>query len=180
LGLRFVLGPALLLCVTGRAGSWRVGGALVAAILSDVFDGVLARRLGVATERIRVTDSWVDTWFCAWVGLAIVLRHWDAVVTFRWLLSLAIATDLGGLTFDYLKYRRFSSYHAYSARAAGFLLFMAAFALLAFNQAGAIIAIALAVAIFSHCERIVLTLLLPRWTHDVAGVWKVAALKGDL
>jgi phosphatidylglycerophosphate synthase len=54
---RFLLGPILLFLATqGATGGWFLLG-ITAAFLSDVFDGIIARRLGVATERLRVADS---------------------------------------------------------------------------------------------------------------------------
>lgn len=44
---------------------------LIAAILSDVFDGIIARRLNVATPQLRQLDSKVDTVF--WLSLMYVL-----------------------------------------------------------------------------------------------------------
>ncbi len=69
--VRVSLGPLLyLMTVRGVAGAWLVLG-LSAAFLSDVFEGILARRIGVATERLRVADSWADGWFYVWVAAAV-------------------------------------------------------------------------------------------------------------
>jgi phosphatidylglycerophosphate synthase len=42
---------------------WAFSVCLVMAFLSDVFDGVVARRLGVATTALRRMDSAADTTF---------------------------------------------------------------------------------------------------------------------
>ncbi|HXT32481.1 MAG TPA: CDP-alcohol phosphatidyltransferase family protein, partial [Vicinamibacterales bacterium] len=44
---------------------------LGAAFLSDVFDGVIARRLGIATAGIRRADTLVDTFFYVAAGAAL-------------------------------------------------------------------------------------------------------------
>ena len=45
--LRFFIGPLLLLnAINGKTDAWFIVG-FVAAFLSDIFDGVIARRLGV-------------------------------------------------------------------------------------------------------------------------------------
>jgi CDP-diacylglycerol--glycerol-3-phosphate 3-phosphatidyltransferase len=46
---------------------------LVAGFLSDAYDGILARRLGVATESLRRLDSLADTLFYA-AALAVAWR----------------------------------------------------------------------------------------------------------
>ncbi|MCV5084856.1 CDP-alcohol phosphatidyltransferase family protein, partial [Escherichia coli] len=50
LALRFPSGLAFALCLAG-------------AFLSDVFDGILARRWGVATQTLRRLDSAADSLF---------------------------------------------------------------------------------------------------------------------
>ena len=98
--LRFLLGPMLILdALDGRTGIW-FGVGLVVALLSDVFDGVVARRLGVATPRLREADSWVDGWFCSCVVVCLFLARRHAVAAFwPWMLAW-FATDLLALSFD--------------------------------------------------------------------------------
>ncbi|MES4793470.1 MAG: CDP-diacylglycerol--glycerol-3-phosphate 3-phosphatidyltransferase, partial [Chloroflexota bacterium] len=68
--LRAVLGPLLLLAVwAGRSGPLVIAG-LTAGFLSDVFDGVIARLLGSATERLRVADSWTDAFYYLCLGVS--------------------------------------------------------------------------------------------------------------
>ena len=57
-GLRFAIAPLLLVdALDGSAGSGFLGGYII-AVLSDIFDGILARRLGVSTVAVRQADSW--------------------------------------------------------------------------------------------------------------------------
>ena len=46
------------------------GACLIAAFLSDVFDGIMARRLGIATPRLRRLDSLADSLFYASAAFA--------------------------------------------------------------------------------------------------------------
>src|SRR4051812_25331923 len=74
-GLRFLLAPA----VVWMAYRWPYGpafvGCLVGALLSDVFDGILARRMGIATAFLRRLDSAADIVFY----LAVL---WSAAVVY--------------------------------------------------------------------------------------------------
>ena len=67
IALRGTLGAVLLaLGLSGRTG-WPFARLLIAGLLSDIFDGVLARRLGVASARLRLTDSVTDGILsCVW------------------------------------------------------------------------------------------------------------------
>ena len=57
---RALLGPVL---IAGEACNWSglaLAWLVVTALLSDIFDGILARRYGVATPALRRYDSIAD------------------------------------------------------------------------------------------------------------------------
>ena len=55
--LRLLLGPVALFCALTNISRGIYMPILVAGTLSDIFDGILARRLGVATPALRRYDS---------------------------------------------------------------------------------------------------------------------------
>ena len=168
---RFLLGP-LLFCdaLDGQTGIL-FGVGLIMALLSDIFDGVIARRVGVATTKLREMDSWVDSWFCLWIAACAWFARRDTVIAFAPLLTVWFVTDQLALAFDWFKYRRFAAYHAYSAKIAGLLLFLAAFVLFTFDNYHELLEIALLAATFAHLERMAITAVMPKWTPDVKGIW---------
>ena len=147
-----------------------------AAFASDVFDGIIARRLKVDTERLREYDGWVDTWFYGWIVVSALLTHADVIFAFRVPLLLAISTQVLAWVIDWLKFRRFSNYHAYSSKAWGVTLFVACIALFGFNYGGIALWLTVIVGVASHLEEIAMTLALPRWIHDVPSIfhaWRI-------
>lgn len=177
--LRLALGPAMLLLNLAGAGAPWLVGALVAGFLSDVFDGVVARRGGVSTAGLRRFDSRTDTAFYLCVIVVAWLRAPSAFLASRWLVGAALALELGRLLFDRWKFGLAASYHAYSAKAWGLLLFIALALLLggATHYGAVVLRLGLIVGIVSHLEGLAMSLLLTRWEHDVAGVWRVPALR---
>jgi len=174
LAFRLALGPILLFAAwRDVSGFWLVAG-LGAGILSDIVDGMLARRLGVATEKMRRIDSIVDTIFvlfamgCTWVAYSEVL------VEHSGLLALMLGLNFISYIPALIKFRRAPAYHAYSAKLSGLALFAAAALLLLTGLAGWWLDTAIALTILSHLDRIAITLLLPEWRTDVAGVWAIA------
>ena len=93
------------------------------------------------------------------------------VVALAPLIAVWFVTDLMALAFDWVKYRRFASYHAYSAKLAGVLLFAAIFTLFVFRPVYSLLTLALTMSIVCHIERIIITAILPKWTPDVLSVW---------
>lgn len=178
IAMRFLLGPLLLWVALAckdmsSACPWFIVG-FTAAFLSDVFDGAIARRLGIVTEKLREYDGWVDTWFYIWIALSAWFTHTNAIIAFRLPLLIVISTQLISWCIDLLKYRRFANYHAYSSKAWGVTLFIASIALFGFNNAQ-LLWLPIIVGILSHIEEMAMSLVLPRWIHDVPSI--VHALK---
>lgn len=61
--LRAALAPCMIILAIQKAPGWAFVACLTVAFLSDIYDGVLARRFGVATPALRRFDSITDDIF---------------------------------------------------------------------------------------------------------------------
>jgi CDP-diacylglycerol--glycerol-3-phosphate 3-phosphatidyltransferase len=173
--LRLALGPAMVLVAWGDGSRVWLATMLLAAIVSDIFDGVLARRWGVATEALRAADSRVDMVFIG-CAVAVLWRARTALLRpFLPALGLIGLAAAAGAAFDLAKYGRLASYHSYSAKASGLLLCASGLALLLAPRPAPLLALALAGTLASCLEHLAITLALPTWTCDVKGL--AAALR---
>ena len=167
---RFFMGPSLLLnAIDGKTDAWFIVG-FVAAFLSDIFDGVIARQLGVSTASLRRADSWADVCLYICIGISAFLVHSDAMIAFSRPLSAVVGIQLIWWVVNLAKYGQPASYHTYSAKAWGVTLFVATIALFGFNYGGLTLSVAIAVGIIHTLEEIAMTLILPEWTHDVLSI----------
>lgn len=133
LALRFPSGLAFALCLAG-------------AFLSDVFDGILARRWGVATQTLRRLDSAADSLFYVAATFAVWHLH-PATLQSRWpWLAVLLALELSRYAFDLLKFRREASYHMWSSKAWGLALFIGFLSILGFGHDGAAVDAAIGLA----------------------------------
>ena len=167
--LRLALAP-LMLALSGRPHPVLFGLILTAAMLSDIFDGVLARKLGLATAFLRRLDSAADIVFYLAVGVALWRLRPEAVRAHGGLLIAVIGLELLRLVCDRFKYGRKSSYHLWSAKAWGLALFMGSLMLLSFRGGSVWFALMLWPGVVENLEGLAVTLLLPDWTHDVPTV----------
>ncbi len=168
--LRFFIGPLLLLnAINGKIDAWFIVG-FVTAFLSDIFDGVIARRLGVSTASLRRADSWADVCLYLCVGISACLVHSDVVIAFSHPLSAVVGIQLIWWVVNLAKYGQPASYHTYSAKAWGITLFVATIALFGFDYGGLTLSLAIAMGIIHTLEEIAMTLILPEWTHDVLSI----------
>lgn len=174
IAVRLLLGPTLLwAALTGQPRVW-MAVLLGTALASDIFDGVIARRLGVATARLRVADSYADAWYYACVALAVWLTHPAIVRDLRGPLIAVLLLQGCSWLLQWVKYGRPASYHAYTAKLWGLTLFIAGVSILVFG-AGLLLWPAIVAGLLGNMEGIAMTLILPQWTHDVSGL--AAALR---
>ena len=74
-GARAMLGPVMIL---GERAQWNgvaLAVLIIAALLSDIFDGVLARRWKCDTAGVRLFDSMADIVFYIGCAIALWMRH---------------------------------------------------------------------------------------------------------
>src|SRR5258705_12062279 len=64
---RFVAAPLLLFAARDGLTLWFLLG-FIAAGATDLFDGVIARRLNVVSQAIREWDGRADVWFYVWIA----------------------------------------------------------------------------------------------------------------
>lgn len=172
---RLALAPVIVALGLTRGSGTAVAILLVAGFLSDVFDGVVARRSGTETAALRRLDSSVDTVFFLAIAVAAWRLHRGELAPLVPVIGLVIATEIGTNALSWLRFRREASYHAWSARIFGLLLFIALLALFA-RGSSLLLLPALIVGLASHAENAAITLLLPAWQHDVHSLraaWRI-------
>ncbi len=176
---RFFAGPVLLwAALTRQSSAWLIS-ILVYVFLSDVFDGVIARRLQSVTEPLRVADSWADTSFYVCVAAAVWGLHRALLVPFFGPLLAALALLAVNWMLAMAKFHRALSFHAYSSKLWGLSLFAASVALLGFSTAGGWLWAAVIVGVLGHLEGTAMILILPRWAHDVSGIPEALRLRAE-
>jgi phosphatidylglycerophosphate synthase len=164
---RALLGPILIL---GQLSQWS-GAALAslifAALISDIFDGILARRWHCDTPAVRLFDSMADTAFYLCTAAALWLRYphlWsNHIVLFGSLLTLEATRFL----YDFAKFGKPSSYHSYLAKAWGLLLAVAVMTAFLTPHADVLISAALLLGILCDLEGFTMSILLRTWHRDV-------------
>jgi phosphatidylglycerophosphate synthase len=176
--MRAALGPVMALTAVwiSRPELW-LGVMLMLGFVSDVFDGILARRWGTATETLRMADSAADTVFYLGVLAALVECDWYALRARLVLLAVLLTLEAARMIFDWMKFRRMASYHSYASKLWGVLLAMTAFAVLCFHGAPWMLTLALAWGIACDVEGLVMSAILPAWTADVKTIPRAVALR---
>lgn len=169
IAFRLILGPVMIAVTCNYGTTARIVLALLIllGILSDIFDGIIARKHNVSTEKMRRMDSqtdlifWLCTGWCAW------LLNPEIIVSNRYAITTIFVME--GLTyvFSFLKFGKETCTHALLSKLWGITLFAAFISLVGFGYAGIPFALAVIFGIISHIDVYLIILFLPNWVHDV-------------
>jgi len=177
---RALLGPVLIL---GERCGWSglaLASLVATALLSDIFDGVLARRWKCDTAGVRLFDSMADTAFylCAAATLWFYqpqLWHDNAL-----LLGSVLALEALRFAVDFGKFGKPSSYHSYLAKTWGLVMAVAVIWTFASTRASILIPVALLTGIASNLEGLAMSLILPVWRKDVKTLAAARQIRREL
>lgn len=169
--LRVILAPALIIGErVGVSGSVLVAIA-TAAFLSDVCDGIIARRLGVDTDALRHADSVADTVFYIGAIAAVLHRAPHALAAVAIPLAAILVLEAVRWTVERAKFGRIAAYHMWSAKVWGIALWLGLAEALLTARAGPVLVAAMVLGIVADLEGLAATLVLEAWTRDLPSVW---------
>lgn len=170
---RFVLGPALVWLAGDGPRPWLFLTLLLAGLLSDIFDGITARRLGVATVALRVWDSRADLVFWLCTAAAVYRAHPELVRDHAGWIAALVASEASTYLVGLLRFGKPMSTHALLAKVFGLSLFAALTAALCFGVAGIPFYLCMVLGIAANAEIVVIAFILREWQSDVP-TWRQA------
>jgi len=165
--LRLLLAPVLVWLVYANAPGLAFSAVILTAFVSDYFDGVVARRLGVATAELRHFDSRADLVFYATAAWAVWRLHPDVVRSIAIPGSIVIGLDVVRHVFDFMKFGKDAAYHAWSSKVWGVSLALSLVLLIGFGIVQPFVAITVVLGLIAQVEGLLISVVLPVWTHDV-------------
>jgi CDP-diacylglycerol--glycerol-3-phosphate 3-phosphatidyltransferase len=171
IAFRAACAPAIFVLACYRFPGPLLAAVVVAAVVSDIFDGVIARRTGTATPSLRYADTIVDTIF--FVAAAIALRiAVPGAYRGLWLPLVAlIVVHVSRSTFELTKYGRIASYHMWSSKALGLLLVAALVTTFATGRPTILLGAGLWLGVANEVEGFLASVLLPQWRCDVPSLF---------
>jgi phosphatidylglycerophosphate synthase len=169
--LRLLLSP-LVVCL---AYAWPFGPTFVACLsiglFSDVFDGILARRLGVATHALRRLDSAADIAFYLAVLWSAAVLYPDVLWTYAPGFGTVLALEAASQWVSFARSGRSPATHAYSAKCWVLFLFAASVALLGFGRSRGFMEAMIAVGCVAELEAIAILLVAPPPSVDIQSIF---------
>jgi len=163
---RFVISALLILDAVDGQPSAYFAPLFIFGALTDFLDGFIARKFNVMSPKGAVLDGYADialycsVLVCVWFLFPSVITKYLAF--FIGLIVLQILS----WGFSYLKFKRITSYHTYSAKTWGVSLFVSIALLFVFSNDFLLIPMFIIGAV-SMVEDIIITSVLPCWKSDI-------------
>lgn len=135
-------------------------------LLSDVFDGIIARKLNVSSEKFRVIDTVFDLLF--YFSILVYVFSINSRVFLENKIFILIILSLEALMYfiSLIRFGKLPSPHAILSKFWG-LYIIIEFTLLIFQVPGHHFLISLIIGIFVHLDRVLIYILLRNWEHDI-------------
>ena len=145
----------------------------MAAFVTDYFDGVSARYLGIATPSLRKTDSAADTVFHLALAYVLFLHHPEVFRRSAIALVLFLVTAAAWYVIDAFRWHRIAGFHTYSAKVFSVALMVWIVLLLIGRNTGPLFAVILVFGALSNIEGIIISLRLRKDCTDVPTLFHV-------
>ena len=176
--LRLLLGPIALACALANVPRIAYLPILATGTLSDIFDGILARRFGVSTSALRRYDSATDAIYYLFVLGAVWILCKPAIAGNIPAIALLIGSEAAVMLISFIRFRKYPATHSYLAKFYGLCLLAALIALLVFSTGNWTIIALTMVALTANIEIIAIHFLMNTPPVDVRSIF--ALPKNDL
>lgn len=140
-------------------------------LLSDIFDGIIARNLQVANASLRRMDSQTDMIFWLSIGISTWMLYPQLIKNNAVPITIIFIMAASCYIISIIKFGKETCTHAFLSKMWGIALLIAFTSLIGFNHAGIPFALAIILGLVSHIDRLLITLILPAWTHDVPSAY---------
>lgn len=153
---------------------------LTIGLITDIFDGIIARKLNISTQKLRRLDSTIDQIFF----LCVILSSFILCPSFyqkNWMLfSILITLEFITYVVSFVKFRKEIATHSLGAKFWTLILFATLIQIILQCDSSILFAICFWVGIITRVEIILILLILKKWTNDVPTFYHAILLRKGL
>jgi len=140
-------------------------------LVSDILDGIIARKQNISSEKLRRMDSQIDMIFWLSIGFATWILYPKLISDNSVLIWTIIGMEIACYVISFIKFKKETCTHSFLSKLWGITLLVAFTFLIGFNHAGIPFAMAIIMGLISQLDIILIILILPKWTHDVPSAY---------
>jgi len=149
---------------------------LTIGFLTDVFDGVIARKLGVSSKKLRIWDSNVDQFFWLvtiasifYINFLFIKDHYLGII-------LVLFLEVMAYVVSYIKFKKTIATHSLLAKLWTITLLLFLVDLTINSNSNVTFWICLILGIISRIEIIAIIMQLNKWATDIPSIFAVNKL----
>ena len=150
---------------------------LVAGLLSDVFDGIIARKYNVSTQKLRRLDSTVDQVFFISFAIAAYFHCPLFFTEHAFKLILLFAVEIATYVISFIKFRKEIATHSIGAKLWTLLLVATLIQIIVQCTDVALFEWCFWVGIVTRLEIVAIIVTLKSWTNDVPSLYHAIQLR---
>ena len=146
-------------------------------LLTDIFDGIIARKLGVSSQRLRRFDSSVDQVFFISVAIATYIQCPEFFKTNMMKLIILFSTEGLAYLICYLKFKKEIATHTIGAKIWTLLMVATLLQIMLQCESGILFQLFFWVGMVTRIEVIAILFILKQWAHDIPSVYQAIQIR---
>lgn len=176
---RLIIGLTILLLSYKHIHNYQFFAVLLLSIglLTDIFDGIIARQLNVSTETLRRLDSTIDQFFFISFVVPTYMQCPDFFKVNSLKLTILFGFECLTYIICFLKFRKEIATHSIGAKIWTLLLFGTLVQIILQCQSIILFNICFWVGLLTRLEIIAIILTLKKWTNDVPTIFHSIKLR---
>ena len=176
---RLVLSVMILLLSYLQPENFRpiINTLLIIGLISDVFDGIIARRLNVSTVKLRRMDSFVDQifWLSAVAGAYVICGEFFK--SHAMLLVTIIGAEALTYLISYLKFKKEVATHAILSKVWTVIILATLIQIISTCDSTWLFMTCFYVGIVTRMEIIAILLIIRQWQNDVPSLYHAILIR---
>lgn len=150
---------------------------IIYGLLSDIFDGIAARKLKVSTEKIRRLDSSIDQVF--WITVLISTSIISPVFFKTNFIKIVIVTSLETLAYaiSFIRFRKEVATHAILSKIWALTLFATLLEIILSGSSPILFEVCFYLGIITRLEIISILITLKSWTNDIPSLYHAIQIR---
>lgn len=176
---RLLLAPIILVLAyfVGESAKTVIVVLMYLGLISDILDGIIARKQNISSEKLRRMDSQTDMIFWLSIGFATWMLYPKLIADNSLVIWIILGMEIACYLISLIKFKKETCTHAFLSKLWGITLLIAFTSLIGFNHAGIPFQLAIIMGLVSHLDRILITLILPKWTHDIPSAYHAYCIR---
>ena len=152
-------------------------GILTIGLLTDIFDGIIARRLNISNEKLRRLDSTIDVVFFVSIAIATYLQCPDFFSSNVTKVMILVSSEVLTYIISYIKFKKEIATHSIGAKVWTLFLFATLVQIIFQCQSVLLFNLCFWIGLLTRIEIMAIVLSLKKWTNDVPTIYHAIQLR---